>query len=172
MQPLLTSSVASGIRLFAVFILASAATFILGCSSAPQVKQMVEPQYPVVAQSNGIEGVVDVIIQVGVDGRVLSVSQGAEGSGTSRDLVVAAQENAKQLVWGPFPPKFTFPWYHSIRYVFSLQGKRTHFPLAHPIVITRFPDRIEIVAVPCDKTYLELKPSPPSAGGAGSEVEK
>jgi TonB-like protein len=123
----------------------------------PNVRQMVEPVYPVTAQSNNVEGIVDLVIQVGMDGRVLSVTEGAEGA--NRDLVAAAKENAQQWLWGPFPPKFQFPWYHNIRYVFKLQGKPTHFPIKPPIVRTRLPDQIEIIAIPCYKTYFDPKPA-------------
>jgi len=122
---------------------------------------MVEPVYPITAQSSNVEGIVDLIVQVGMDGRVLSVAEGAEGSATNRDLVAAAEENARQWLWGPFPPKFQFPWYHNIRYVFKLQGKPTAFPVRPPIVRTRLPDQIEIIAIPCYKSYLDLKPLGP-----------
>jgi hypothetical protein len=121
---------------------------------------MVEPEYPVTAQSNNIEGTVDIIIQVGMDGKVLSVTQGAEGA--NLDLVAAAKENARLWLWGAFPEKFQFPWYHNIKYVFTLQGKRTHFPV-RPIVRTHLPDQVEIIAIPCDKTYLDLKPLVPAS---------
>jgi hypothetical protein len=105
-----------------------------GCHNhEPSVIQMVEPVYPITAQTNNVEGMVDIIIQVGIDGKVLSVTEGAEGA--NRDLVAAARENARQWVWGTFPEEFQFPWYHNIRYVFKLQGKRTHFPI-RPIVRT------------------------------------
>ncbi len=126
---------------------------------------MIEPGYPVTAQSNGVEGVVELIIQVGMDGRVLSATDVSErragGPGANPDLVAAAQENAQQWLWGPFPQKFQFPWYHNIRYVFKLQGKPTHFPL-RPIVRTRLPDQIEIIAIPCYKTYFDPEPAKPT----------
>jgi TonB family protein len=122
---------------------------------------MVDPVYPVTAQSSNVEGTVDVIIQVGSDGRVLSVMDGANSSGVNQDLIAAAKENARQWTWGPFPQRFQFPWYHNIRYVFRLQGKLTHFPVRPPIVRTRLPDEIEVIAIPCEKTYLDLKPEAP-----------
>jgi hypothetical protein len=133
---------------------------LTGCQRyEPSAIQMVAPAYPITAQSNNVEGVVDVIIQVGMDGRVLSASEGAEGYGVNRDLVTEALENARQWVWGPFPKKFQFPWYHNIQYVFKLQGKPTHLPIRPPIVKTRLPDKIEIIAVPCYKTYFDPEPA-------------
>jgi len=83
--------------------------FCFGCfrSYEPQARQMAYPVYPVTAQCKNVEGEADVIIQVGMDGKVLSVMDGVRGS--NPDLVAAAKENARQWVWGPFPPKFQFP---------------------------------------------------------------
>src|SRR6267142_1754516 len=72
------------------------------------------------------------------------------------------RNNAKQWLWGPFPADFQFPWYHRLRYIYKLEGQRTHFPFRPLIVKTHLPDEIEIIAIPCDKTYLELEMVPPS----------
>src|SRR5919108_3192905 len=103
-------------------------------SYEPSVRHMVDPLYPVTAQSTSVEGSVELIVQVGMDGRVLSVMDGANSSGVSQDLIAAAKENARQWIWGPFPQKFQFPWYHNIRYVFKLEGKRTRLPVRPRIV--------------------------------------
>ena len=133
-----------------------------GChSDEPSVIQMIAPVYPITAQSSNVEGTVQVIIQVGMDGKVLSVSEGAEPHGVNRDLVTEAEGNARKWVWGPFPANFQFPWYHNIRYVFRLQGKPTPYPHTPPIIRTRLPDQIEIIAIPCYKNFLDLKPEEP-----------
>lgn len=136
-------------------------SIFLGCSQShePQARQMANPVYPVMAQCSNVEGEVDVIIEVGMDGKVLSVTNGARGS--NPDLIAAAKENARQWVWGPFPAKFQFPWYHSIHYVFKLDGKPTAFPHVPPIVKTRLPDEIDIIAVPCYYDFLHLIPVAP-----------
>jgi len=128
--------------------------FSSGCARTdqPHVRQMVAPVYPIAAQSSNIEGVVNVVIAVGMDGRVRSarssgttpvyVEAASENAQVSRILIDAADENARQWLWGPFPPTFQFPWYHEVRYVFKLQGKPT--PLCNrPIVRTHLPDQIE-----------------------------
>jgi hypothetical protein len=121
---------------------------------------MANPVYPVTDQCNNVEGEADVIIEVGMDGKVLSVMDGARGS--NPDFVAAAKENARQWLWGPFPQKFQFPWYHSIHYVFKLEGKKTGFPIVPPIVRTRLPDEIEIIAIPCHYDFIQLKPVAPN----------
>jgi Gram-negative bacterial TonB protein C-terminal len=137
------------------------AAHCLGCSE-PTATQMVAPVYPVTAQSSNLEGAVDLIIQVGMNGRVLSVEEGANKSKPDPVLIAAAKDNARQWVWGRFPQKFQFPWYHPVRYIFKLQGKPMAFPVTPAIVKTRLPDEVEIIAVPCYKTYLELEPAQPS----------
>lgn len=110
---------------------------------------MESPTYPVTAQSNNVQGTVDVEIQVGMNGRVLSAWEGAESAGTvDHDLVSEALANARQWVWGSFPLSFKFPWYHKILYVFRLEGERTPYPRVPPIVRTHLPNQIEIIAIP------------------------
>lgn len=148
-------------KFFRLLLLLSA--FSLGCSqsSEPSVKQIVEPQYPIKAQCNNVEGVVDLIVQGGANGRVLSVTEGSN-SGVDGNLIAEAKDNAVQWLWGPFPQKFQFPWYHNVRYVFKLQGKRTAFPVRPPIVRTRLPDQIEVIAVPCyHNLEIQMVPAQP-----------
>jgi hypothetical protein len=132
------------------------------CSRRVEVKEIVQPEYPIVEQSNGVAGAVEVLIQVGVDGRVISVSEAPDESGANPELLGAAKNNAKQWLWGPFPANFEFPWYHRVRYNYKLRGQRTHFPYRPLIIKTHLPDEIEIIAIPCDKTYLELEMVPSS----------
>ena|SRR6266850_2484892 len=66
------------------------------CSRKVEVKQIVQPEYPIVEQSNNVTGVVEVLVQVGVDGRVLSVSEAPDESGANPELLAAAKNNAKQ----------------------------------------------------------------------------
>jgi hypothetical protein len=121
---------------------------------------MAYPIYPVKAQCSNVKDEADVIVEVGTDGKVLDVMDGARG--TNPQLVLAAKENARKSEWSQFPQKSEFPWFHSIHYVFRLQGKPTALPIVPPTVRTRLPDEIEITAIPCNYDFLELKPATPS----------
>jgi len=122
---------------------------------------MAYPIYPVTAQCHHIEGVVELTVQVGVDGKVLSVATGGEITPVDAELRSAAKENASQWTWGPFPPKFQFPWYRSITYTYKLQGKPTGLPVSPAFVQTDLPSRIEIIASPCTVSPLKLEPITP-----------
>lgn len=127
-------------------------------SSPPGVLQMTYPVYPVTAQCQRVEGDVDLIVKVGVDGKVLSVLDGADAPNANRDLRDAAKENARQWTWGPFPPRFQFPWYHNIRYGYKIEGHPTGVPAWPAIIRTDLPNRIDIVARPCTVSPLALSP--------------
>jgi len=122
---------------------------------------MTYPIYPVTAQCHHIEGAVELTVQVGVDGKVLSVATGGESTPVDPELRLAAKENASQWIWGPFPPKFQFPWFHSITYTYKLQGKPTGLPVWPAIVQTDLPSQIVIIAVPSTVCPLKLEPITP-----------
>jgi hypothetical protein len=113
-----------------------------GCQRPdPNVAHMVQPEYPVAARLKDVQGVVRLGIVIEIDGKVSSVV----GSGADPILIKSAEENARQWIWGSFPPRFQFPYYHEIVYIYELQGKpkTVIFP---PTVKTHLPDRIEIIA--------------------------
>jgi hypothetical protein len=109
-----------------------------------KVEQIVQPEYPVPARSGNIQGTVQIGVQIGIDGRVLW----AHGSGANPYLVEAAEKNARQWIWGPFPAKFEFPYYHEMLYVYRLEGKALAVAPGPPTVKTYLPDRIEIISTP------------------------
>ena len=127
--------------------------FACACSKQVQlnVKQIEQPDYPSPARYENIQGTVQVEIGIGADGKVIF----AKGSGASRVLQRAAEVNARQWVFGPFPRAAEFPMYHTIDYVYRLEGK----PLVVAIqahVRTYLPDRIEIIAAPLVSDYPPL----------------
>jgi hypothetical protein len=104
---------------------------------------MVAPEYPLGARIDHIQGTVELGVQIGMDGKVMW----AHGAGASPVLVEAAEENARQWIWGPFPARFQFPYYHEIYYVYKLEGKPTD--VSGPSdVKTDLPDRVEIISPP------------------------
>jgi TonB family protein len=85
---------------------------LLGCGHANlKIESIGQPEYPLEARTERIQGTVVVEVQIGVNGKVLW----AQGSGAKPVLVQAAEQNARQWVYGPFPPKFKFPLYHERR---------------------------------------------------------
>lgn len=122
-----------------------------------KVEHMVQPDYPVPARSGNIEGTVELGIIIGMDGKVTD----AHGSGANPILVEAAEENARQWIWGPFPAKFSFPHYQEIYYTYKLVGKARPVVVVPPIVNIDLPGRIEIIATPYHSD-LEITPVPSS----------
>jgi len=96
------------------------------------------------AHSRNIQGTVYVHIQIGADGRVLV----ARGQGTHPYLVKAAEDNVRQWVFGPFPPRGEYPIYHTVTYVYKLEGKPAAVFFYPPVVRTALPDRVEIQTRP------------------------
>lgn len=86
----------SVLRIF-VFVLMLAA---LGCREKLRVERITDPEYPSPARYESLRGTVVVMVIIGSDGRVTY----AKGSGEPEILVKAAEENARQWVFGPFPP--------------------------------------------------------------------
>jgi hypothetical protein len=76
--------------------------------------------------------------------------------------VKAAEENARQWVFGPFPPVCEFPIHHSIRYVYKLEGKPKVVAI-EPVIRTFLPDRVEISAVPLISDYPPLEEYKPTS---------
>ncbi|MGH9736395.1 MAG: energy transducer TonB [Candidatus Acidiferrales bacterium] len=139
-----------------VAIVAVVSLFLLlpGCETRYlEVKSITQPEYPIPARSADIQGTVVVGIEIGINGEVLS----AHGEGANPVLVSAAERNAREWVWGPFPPKFTFPHYHEIQYVFRLIGKPLPVAVGPPTVTTDLPDRVQITAT---RYYSDLGLTP------------
>ena len=92
------------------------------------------------------------------DGKITS----AEGSGAPDILVKAAEENARQWVFGPFPARSEFPIYHVIRYIYKLDGKPKTVAY-RPTIKTSLPDEIDISAVPLVSDYPPLENYKPTS---------
>jgi TonB family protein len=132
-------------RLLAVL----AVLLICGCQqSGLHVQYMTEPEYPSPAQYAKIQGNVNVELVITADGKVVS----ARGSGASPLLIEAAENNAKQWVFGPFPTRSQFPIHHTIAYTYVLQGDPTVVNVM-ATVRTYLPDRVEVIAAPLESDY-------------------
>lgn len=120
------------------------------CRGQPlQVQRIANPDYPIQAHTRNIQGTVRVDIEIGPDGRVLS----AKASGAHGILVDAAEKNVRQWVFGPFPPVGEFPIYHTVTYVFRLEGKPA-FVAYPPLILTHLPDRVEIRTRPFESDLV------------------
>jgi TonB family protein len=122
------------------------------------VKRIANIDYPSRARFENIQGTVDVTISIGADGKVIF----AKGSGAHPVLVQAAEENARQWLFGPFPSIAQFPIDHQIRYIFRLEGKPVFVGLPTKIK-THLPDSVEVVAVPMVSDYTPVTPDSPAA---------
>jgi len=113
-----------------------------------RVEHMVTPEYPIRANAENIQGTVRVDIMIGADGKVFW----AKGSGAHPLLVEAAENNVRQWVFGPFPPVAEFPIYHTVTFVYKLEGPPL-FVALHPVIRTSLPDRVEIQARSFESDY-------------------
>ncbi len=143
------------------FPLLVALTMLFGCCTPKDqftIKRLVEPDYPVEARAENIQGTVEVALSVGVDGRVLS----ATGSGANPILVRSAEQNARQWVFRP-PRTATFPLFHTVTYVYRLEGQPA-FVMLPTTVKANLPDRLEIVGRPFKSDLPPLHKASPQAG--------
>lgn len=132
---------------------------LFGCWQAEiGVQRIGDPEYPALARMGGIQGTVEVGVQIGTDGKVMW----AHGTGADAIPVKAAEENARQWIWGPFPARFSFPYYREVTYVFRLDGKPAAVVVSPSRVRTELPDRIEIIATPVysGPQFVPSKPVP------------
>jgi len=93
---------------------------LAGCRNEERlsVRELVPPQYPGVARLYHLAGSVNVRVEVGPDGKVLS----AKGSGSAPVLVEAAERNV--ALWQfDVPKKGPYPIVRTIIYDFRLTGK-------------------------------------------------
>lgn len=130
----------------------------LGCRDKLRVERIADPDYPFPARFEGLQGTAVVMVTIDSSGRVTY----AKGEGAPDVLVKAAEENARQWVFGPFPPVSEFPIYHTIRYVYKLEGK-PKFVAITPVIRTFLPDRVEISAVPLVSDYPPMEEYKPTS---------
>src|SRR5437660_1549114 len=95
-------------RMIVTLVLALA---LLACRDKLHIEKIAEPEYPLRARYEKLQGTVTVRVEIGPDGKVTF----AEGSGAPEVLVKAAEENARQWVFGPFPAVNEFPIHHTIQ---------------------------------------------------------
>ena len=143
--------------LLAIFSLVACLT---SCESGHlHVEKLAEPDYPVAARVHNIQGTVLVTVCFGVDGKVTE----ADAPIGPPLLAKAAADNARQWVFGPFPPKWEYPQCHSIDYVYRLEGGPSLGVLTPPKIKTDLPDRVEIIARPFRSDYAVHQRTPHDA---------
>jgi len=121
---------------------------------------MANPEYPLRAMVNNIQGRVEVQVQIGADGKVIF----AKATGPHPILEEAAENNVRQWEFGPFPPEARFPIYHIVIYDFELKGPPLSVIQMPTIVRTHLPDRVEIESRLFKDDYgLEPIPAPKGA---------
>ena len=136
-------------RMIVTLVLALA---LLACRDKLHIEKIAEPEYPLRARYEKLQGTVTVRVEIGPDGKVTF----AEGSGAPEVLVKAAEENARQWVFGPFPAVNEFPIHHTIQYIYKLEGE-PKVAAFYPTVKTFLPDRIEVSAGPLISDYPSLE---------------
>jgi TonB family protein len=115
---------------------------LMGCGRCDlHVRQIAQPDYPLPARFDNIQGTVEVQVTILADGKVTF----AKGSGAHPILIEAAEQNARQWMFGPFPKVSRFPLYHTIKYEYKLEGVPVGVG-SPPTVTTHLPDRVEVVA--------------------------
>lgn len=140
--------------------------FSLACCQRDQqqlgVLKIVEPEYPAEAVIGNIQGTVRVSVIIGADGRVKE----AKGSGAHPILVDSAERNVRHWIFGPFPRVAEFPIYHTVVFVFKLEGPPA-FVVYPPGVRTFLPDRVELRS----RLFKSDQPIRPSAPESSREVK-
>jgi Gram-negative bacterial TonB protein C-terminal len=111
---------------------------------------MVNPDYPLNAREANIRGIVELGVTLDLSGTVTD----AHGSEANPILIKAAEGNARQWIWCPFPAEFDFP-----RYRLEGKPKSVIFP---PTVKVKLPDRIEIIGTPYHSDF-DLQPLNPQS---------
>ena len=114
------------------------------CRSAPQVfvRDAVAPEYPRIAEMALIQGGVNVTVEIGEDGRVLT----ATGSGPPI-LVRAAEANARSWVFGFSRRPRRFPVRWRLFYTYKLRETAVDYPVC-PTVVFHPPHHVDIETTP------------------------
>jgi TonB family protein len=128
-----------------ILLMFLAATVAASSQSAAdlRVKHMVVPVYPRLAWFAQLQGTVNVDIEVGADGRVMS----ARATGTHKLLDQAAEENVRNWLFAPTNVVGASATKLTVQYVYKLEGKKQH-ELSTPEITLDLPNSITIVAPP------------------------
>lgn len=118
---------------------------LAGCGQQRlRVEGMPTPVYPLNPHVMNIQGTVTIVAAIDTEGKVIS----ATGAGADKALVKAAEDNVKQWRFGPLPQRAEFPIYHTITFVYKLEGPPANVTLEPPLIRVDLPDRVEVVARP------------------------
>jgi TonB family protein len=108
------------------------------------VRHVVVPDYPPLARMARLQGSVSVEVEIGADGKVLSV----KSTGSHNLLASASASNAWQWTFRPAPPGGkSGSTYLTITYVYKLEGKEVNY-LPTPSVTLDLPHKVEITTHP------------------------
>jgi TonB family protein len=131
-------------RITILLLFLTATVPVLAQSAAdPRVKHVVVPAYPRLAWFAQLEGTVNVDVEIGADGHVLS----AAATGAHNLLDQAADENARNWLFVPSDSAGASARKLRIKYVYKLEGKKQH-ELSAPEITLDLPDAVTIVARP------------------------
>jgi len=119
-----------------------------------RVINLPQPDYPVEAREQKVQGTVEVDVFIGTDGRVIA----AVGKGTQSTLVHAAEQNARLWVFGPFSTASQFPINHKIAYRYELCADCKFTISDSPIIKTNLPNSLDIISQPVVSGYPLRKP--------------
>lgn len=120
------------------------------------VRDIVVPDYPILAKMALLQGSVRVDIEIGPDGKVLL----AKGSGGDPILLRAAENNVSRWSFVVASEVKDFPLKHTVIYLYKIQGERVVNPEC-PTVVLHLPDRVEITAQPPTLYPGRAKKKPP-----------
>jgi len=124
------------------------------------VRDILVPQYPLLARLAKVQGSVSLELEVENDGKIVS----AKGSGPDRLLVEEAENNVRQWSFAPSTAKESARRHHTIIYVYRLEGQPVDYNPV-PTVWLHLPDRVEIVTRPLTPQVDKSKPPGAIRGG-------
>jgi hypothetical protein len=130
---------------------------LIGCQGARvEVVQMPDPDYPLTARIKGVQGLVEVTVVIGSDGRVIS----ATAKGSDQLLIEAARQNALAWVFKPFSSDLQARTTHIISYSYKLEGRPSFVDRA-PMIDRDLPNSITVRATPIVSDFPPPLPDKP-----------
>lgn len=120
------------------------ATATCGDAQGVCVRHLVVPGYPRLARMARLQGSVSVDVKIDADGTVAS----AKGSGSSKLLERAAEQNLRQWTFYPRPTKGGCSFTRlTIIFVYRLEGREEYYD-PPPRVIMELPSHVQIISNP------------------------